>query len=1632
MLKITQLKVFYYLTKGPKYESIYKTKEPFFTKYTLEPDQTNINLKLIKRIMALEEINVYDIIDYRYFNEKKNGYVKITQRTSFPIISNEITLLIKLKDPQPQEIRDLIKLTKSLKYKLKEFENIKNNVTDAFDKKKIDLYFLYALPMEEIKGCDVNYIIAYHLEIAKICNIFENSKKSFNAIFESANELRLKDVLRKMPKVIHISCHGLNPSGASGFALRFEEKGKRQDIYEKQLDELLGKFEDQLKCIDLVFLSSCHSEVAGKLFKKHGAKNVIYIDKNWPVSNTASLDFAISFYQNLVNCKSVRDSFEATKKELDEKEKINYKNNIKCCCNSHSSHRKDTCLLSDPKKREEIHKEFHEKICECKNNEFCMHEDNCTLLNAVKKFNRNKKNKNGKKFYINSYNNKNIICCGCDKDKKDLHHYGESFKFIYESQDEKSGDIIIYGDNKEGKFIKNKNCFIVKDKEAYKNSFLMLIERRDYVRKIYEIIEDTNSDKNSNIHFMVIYGEEGVGKYNFASSVYIYLFERNIIKKCYSIKARSIDRVKSEIESKKNKGDDKYMFIIEIDNELQTPINLVNEILNENSILDGRFYYFILLSSKQDKIEIEQNQEKAILIHLEHLSDEKALQLIIELKSIYKMKTNYLKEEQLKELIKLVNNSRKEMYPLLKLIQNNNKFEDLKAEVEQKVKKKKKNENEIKNFLETKDGKLIFILYMMNKGLPSSVLKLFDPEFENIIQNEKIFYQANQNIWKMTKSEINTDDINSYLELSKRKYLTEKCLEICTKLLFHFLLKMHKNFQKRYFKILDIEYYYDYFFENKGFWKTFNDKIYEECFIKDENYSDYENIIKNSDINLEDIKDNIFNLVEVNNINTIQDLYTEKEKTKEYIEQIIIMLPRLFIKDDCELKKILNKCENFIKNKLRNLDNKKNLLRLNLFSLWLKDPNEINLDDFDNLDEGKAYANFIFGLKYLNIISKFPVQEPVNKVKKMKFNKIIDQAKFFFKNANELFKNNNMKAYCFYHLGNLECEQKKYEEAKINYINGKEIVNVNKFIIGLLNLKLAKLIINNIPKNVDNKEKFKKIIKELLSMDDSRFVNEAEQLQKEMEEKLLPDIVLLSSNPFISESNFTLYNNNIQASHNNQYYLMDKISKRKDKDAINSNLIIKNRVLNEENLREAFSGRGKILIIQSDDFNENGDILLESHIGKSYSLSHKYFEKINKINYDILILCYINSGKCLLETNKKSDDEIQKKSRKKSDKQENEKCYNLKNKIKYLITFDDSCSDIFIDIGKELYLEYNRLSIDFLDHFIYNVTKQDVQHAFEQAYNTFKTAFNRFCKQKSNSSEYEKLNYITLTVNTSRVKKIERIIEENGKRSIQFTPYPLLDDIPEKFSYFTKYSNDIHTIIKAIMENYEHNYIDLTHKKNKSILFNIYGKNDKSIQFSKDVTLNSKQLICLEIRRFCFRHNEIFNPSLFKYFKDIKPYLNNEKTLEKMRKENSSGLGLIIINVNKIKNLQLKKQIPGFLYIYLSKELMYNCSKHFEITNKINENEINNIYSTDSSNVQRRTKKAKSNCQKKNSKSYNSGPNSSSGQLNLKKNDNNSVSKFTIYEHKIKEYKDNELGSFDVIDYEEIEEDKYFSDEDKV
>ena len=92
----------------------------------------------------------------------------------------------------------------------------------------------------------------YHLEISKIVALFKSSKKSFNALFESANVNRLKDVIREEPKVLHISCHGNDPN--DGYYLKFEDKGQTRKLTEKELDKKLSESKDILKKIDLVIL----------------------------------------------------------------------------------------------------------------------------------------------------------------------------------------------------------------------------------------------------------------------------------------------------------------------------------------------------------------------------------------------------------------------------------------------------------------------------------------------------------------------------------------------------------------------------------------------------------------------------------------------------------------------------------------------------------------------------------------------------------------------------------------------------------------------------------------------------------------------------------------------------------------------------------------------------------------------------------------------------------------------------------------------------------------------------------------------------------------------------------------------------------------------------------------------------------------------------------------------------------------------------------------------------------------------------------------------------------------------------------------------------------------------------------
>ena len=184
-------------------------------------------------------------------------------------------------------------------------------------------------------------------------------------------------------------------------------------------------------------------------------------------------------------------------------------------------------------------------------------------------------------------------------------------------------------------------------------------------------------------------------------------------------------------------------------------------------------------------------------------------------------------------------------------------------------------------------------------------------------------------------------------------------------------------------------------------------------------------------------------------------------------------------------------------------------------------------------------------------------------------------------------------------------------------------------------------------------------------------ISEANSLINKFRKKLEPDIIMLNSNPLIKKNNFSVFNNGIYAYHNNQYYILQKIATDLKRD-----IRIKSIVLNEENLKEAFNEKGKILILQSDDFNINGEIILESNEGYGEALPRNKLEELlpKKLNYEVVILCFIKSGK-LIDL--------------------------FKEKVKFLITFDDINLD-HIDI--DMLFKYNELSIDFIIHFIKNTT----------------------------------------------------------------------------------------------------------------------------------------------------------------------------------------------------------------------------------------------------------------------------------------------------------------------------------------
>ena len=159
-------------------------------------------------------------------------------------------------------------------------------------------------------------------EAKKIKGIMKATE--FSLAFKSsvATPGRLTEMLKESPRILHISCHGLNLTVKAGPTYDRDKAEKTNCLlFEKENGE--GHLMDSLRLnalirqalpdLDVIFLAACNSEFAGRIFLKCGAKHVICIKKDNEVLDKAAIDFTDKFYSHVISGDSVCQAFDKAK-----------------------------------------------------------------------------------------------------------------------------------------------------------------------------------------------------------------------------------------------------------------------------------------------------------------------------------------------------------------------------------------------------------------------------------------------------------------------------------------------------------------------------------------------------------------------------------------------------------------------------------------------------------------------------------------------------------------------------------------------------------------------------------------------------------------------------------------------------------------------------------------------------------------------------------------------------------------------------------------------------------------------------------------------------------------------------------------------------------------------------------------------------------------------------------------------------------------------------------------------------------------------------------------------------------------------------------------------------------------------
>lgn len=151
------------------------------------------------------------------------------------------------------------------------------------------------------KGYQAPPILNFKAEADEIKKAIK--KSGLQIVYQSkvATKINFEQTIRKNPKVIHISCHGIRLEIAKpqqmaistedvhleGHYLLFENfQGAGELVSAIQLKQLLGSSQHD---IDLIVVAACDSETIGRIFQRCSVRHVVCVEQKRFVLDEAAI-----------------------------------------------------------------------------------------------------------------------------------------------------------------------------------------------------------------------------------------------------------------------------------------------------------------------------------------------------------------------------------------------------------------------------------------------------------------------------------------------------------------------------------------------------------------------------------------------------------------------------------------------------------------------------------------------------------------------------------------------------------------------------------------------------------------------------------------------------------------------------------------------------------------------------------------------------------------------------------------------------------------------------------------------------------------------------------------------------------------------------------------------------------------------------------------------------------------------------------------------------------------------------------------------------------------------------------------------------------------------------------------------